>query len=472
MSSFDWERFLKRWSQEIIDAIGRDRDDLPTEVLRSGWLGYPGATEQQITQAEARLGKTLPPSYQAFLRVTNGWRQTPLLSNKLWSIEEIEWFSVKHQAWIDAFWKKVDQPPAGSSNDKAAIPSIPDADYFIYGDDQDCSKIRVEYLQTALEISQPGDGAIYLLNPQIVSPDGEWEAWFFGDWLPGADRHRSFQEMMQAEYESFLELQETPVSSAPPVARAAPAVAQTPPATIAATASLAVITPEPAESNQAQPKAQVASTPATAENWRDLASFTLDFQIRPGKGRLEQRSIVCDRATNAVETRPDMDTAALHQWMLKQLPECSAPGDPLLRVEITQLRVVHAAQAEPPTEVNPTQPLLLAPIQRGEPFTLAATIQVVEKGVGVAATPPLEQRLEQPIVYRAQCIARHLATRLDTDLGDITMQFASGHPATHVAQFPEMRLEQFGLYRLSVWVTPQNISAAPGYFKVPMLVVV
>ncbi|PZU96456.1 MAG: hypothetical protein DCF32_21640 [Leptolyngbya sp.] len=470
MSSFDWERFLTRWSQETIDAIGRDRDDLPPEVLRSGWLGYPGATEQQITRAEARLGKTLPPSYQAFLRVTNGWRQTPLFTNKLWSIEEIEWFAVKHQAWINAFWEKAEPPPAESSNAKSPNPSIPDAEYFIYGDDQDCSKIRVEYLQTALEISQPGDGAIYLLNPQIVTPDGEWEAWFFGDWLPGADRHRSFQEMMQAEYESFLELRETPVSSATPVVRTAPAVAQVPPTTTAATASLAVITPESAESDRSQPKAQGASTPAMAETWRDLASFTLEFQTRPGEGRLEQRSMVCDRATNAVETRPDMDTAALHQWMLKQLPGRSAPGEAPLGVEIIQLRVLRAAQSEPPMVANPTQPLFLDPIQRGEPFTLEATIQVVEKGVGTA--PSLEQRLEPPIVYRAQCVARHLATRLATDLGDITTQFAGGHAATHVAQFPQVRLEQPGLYRLDVWVTPQNISAAPGCFKVPMLLVV
>jgi hypothetical protein len=46
-----------------------------------------------------------------------------------------------------------------------------------------------------------GDSAVYLLNPQVVSEDGEWDAWFFANWLPGATRYRSFAEMILKEYE-------------------------------------------------------------------------------------------------------------------------------------------------------------------------------------------------------------------------------------------------------------------------------
>ena len=88
------------------------------------------------------------------------------------------------------------------------LPSIRDAEYFVYGEAQDCRTLRVGYLQTALEISSKGDAAIYLLNPQVLTPEGEWEAWFFCDWLPGADLYGSFLEMMQAEYENFLDLRD------------------------------------------------------------------------------------------------------------------------------------------------------------------------------------------------------------------------------------------------------------------------
>jgi hypothetical protein len=199
--------------------MGDSRRELPQEVIESGWLGYPGAHENQLARAEARLGAMLPPSYREFLKVTNGWRQTTPFIYRLWSTEEIEWFSTRHQDWIDTFTEYyfeqryqrfIDNVEiSNGSGTRLSIPLTPDTEYFIYGEEQDCRGLRVEYLQTALEISDIGDSAIYLLNPQIITADGEWEAWFFGDWLPGADRYRSFREMMQAEYENFLELRET-----------------------------------------------------------------------------------------------------------------------------------------------------------------------------------------------------------------------------------------------------------------------
>ncbi|NET37886.1 MAG: SMI1/KNR4 family protein [Cyanothece sp. SIO1E1] len=210
MSTFDWEGFLKRWAEQLLESMGNDQPDLSPEVIETGWLGYSGATEAQIAQAEAHLGIALPPSYRAFLKVTNGWRQTTPFINRLWSTDEIEWFSRRHQEWIDAFTERyvkryaMDSPRNGS-NAALGNPSISDQEYFVYGEQQDCSKLRVDYLKTALEISDRGDSAIYLLNPRVKTADGEWEAWFFGDWLPGADRYRSFREMMQAEYANFLE---------------------------------------------------------------------------------------------------------------------------------------------------------------------------------------------------------------------------------------------------------------------------
>ena len=83
-------------------------------------------------------------------------------------------------------------------------PSVPDARYFVYGVEQDPVLARWEYLEDALEISPVGDSAIYLLNPRVIFEDGEWEAWFFANWLPGANRYRSFWEMMLTEHEKFV----------------------------------------------------------------------------------------------------------------------------------------------------------------------------------------------------------------------------------------------------------------------------
>jgi hypothetical protein len=199
MPTYNWKKLLAQWSKDIL-ASDEYAQALPAEVRASGWLGYPGATEAQIAQAEARLKTKLPPSYREFLKVTNGWRATTFSIDRLWSTEEIEWFSVRHQDWVNA-WNLGWSIGVGPGE-----VHIPDEEYLIYGDGQ-TEALRIEYLQTALEISGFGDG-IYLLNHRIVTEDGEWEAWFFADWLPGARRYCSFWELMQAEHQIFLLLKE------------------------------------------------------------------------------------------------------------------------------------------------------------------------------------------------------------------------------------------------------------------------
>ncbi|MGF1499478.1 MAG: SMI1/KNR4 family protein [Elainellaceae cyanobacterium] len=212
MSAFDWQRFLENWSREYI-ACTQNTKQLPAEVLETSWLGFPGATEEQILAAEARLVVELPPSYREFLKVSNGWRQTTPFIYRILAIEEVEWFHVRHAEWIASFVREFNSSRSSTqvANQRNGLPNgyaVSDAEYFVYGDEQDCSKIRVEYLSTNLEISERGESSIYLLNPRVVGRQGEWEAWFFGDWLPGADRYSSFQTMMEAEYRNFLEMKE------------------------------------------------------------------------------------------------------------------------------------------------------------------------------------------------------------------------------------------------------------------------
>jgi len=197
---------------------------LPPHIIKSGWLGYPGATEQQITQTEIRLGASLPHSYREFLKVTNGWYLTTPFVYKLWSTNEIEWFAKRRQDWKVDFTKRFNREccmdtSLNGSDVHLKISSVSDQEYLVYGYEQDPKKLRVEYLNTALEISDRANASIYLLNPQIdLNKDGEWEAWCLedslpdnghlcDDWRPGAARYRSFLEMMQEEYRSFNEMQ-------------------------------------------------------------------------------------------------------------------------------------------------------------------------------------------------------------------------------------------------------------------------
>jgi hypothetical protein len=116
------------------------------------------------------------------LRVTNGFRRISPYIDEVWSTGAVRPFSLDNARWI-AMHR--DYPP------------VSDQEHRRYGDQQHCVAIDARYLWTAIQISEVDDGVL-LLNPAVVTADGEWEAWFFASWLPGANRYPSFLELVRA----------------------------------------------------------------------------------------------------------------------------------------------------------------------------------------------------------------------------------------------------------------------------------
>lgn len=200
MSDFDWAAFWREYNQELLASAHlaealRYRDDEGLQAATAaGWLGRPGATEEQLRSVEARLGSPLPPSYREFLAFSNGWWYPSGFIPRLWRTDEIEWLAVSDPHVIEAW--SIGEPGG-------------DEEYFVYGEDQSTLTVRPEYLRRALRISERefGGTAMYLLIPDVVTPEGEWEAWMLAHWLPGAQRYRSFRELMEDERKSFLSLE-------------------------------------------------------------------------------------------------------------------------------------------------------------------------------------------------------------------------------------------------------------------------
>jgi hypothetical protein len=201
MDAWQWRELLTQWSKDVLASS--HRQDLSSEVIASGWLEYPPATEDQIIQAETRLKTRLPSSYREFLKVSNGWHKPSILINHLSPVEEIDWFVTRYRDWFND-WMVGRQ--YGQDLYESLDP-VPDEEYFVYGEEQNPLTFREEFFQTALAISDAGNTAIYLLNPQIRTAEGEWEAWFF-EMEIGVVRYRSFWELMRDEYENFLRLRD------------------------------------------------------------------------------------------------------------------------------------------------------------------------------------------------------------------------------------------------------------------------
>lgn len=233
--TFNWQSFLKDWSAELIEHYP---DQVPETAQRAGWLGFPPATLDAIEAAEQRLKTKLPPSYRDFLVTSNGWRTTGPFIDALHGANEIEWHYERNRDMVDAWLSgsnlssnEIDQFAEQAAHHTGIDPTIfksllagddaagnnPDgfdeAAYLVYGEEQIVEMVPPTYLKSCLAISPPGDEAIYLLNPKVQTPAGEWEAWFFASWLPGARRFRSFREMMVHERQTALKLADTKANS-------------------------------------------------------------------------------------------------------------------------------------------------------------------------------------------------------------------------------------------------------------------
>ena len=76
---------------------------------------------------------------------------------------------------------------------------------FVYGEMQDPPFFRSAYFEKCLAISGWGDASILLLNPEIKFGE-EWEAWMFAPWNLGPNRYRSFQKLMEGEFEQYAKM--------------------------------------------------------------------------------------------------------------------------------------------------------------------------------------------------------------------------------------------------------------------------
>jgi HEAT repeats/SMI1 / KNR4 family (SUKH-1) len=165
-----WRELLARVSADIAEA-GEFDEEVSAEAVARRWLGSDGASEEALTAAESRLGVDLPPSYRTFLSTTDGFGPIGFFVRRLRPVGELAWLRDEDPELI-AIWTEETQ--------------------------------ETELART-LAVSDEYDGARILLNPTVVDDNGDWEAWFFAHWVPGAERHSSFRRLVEQTHRSFVE---------------------------------------------------------------------------------------------------------------------------------------------------------------------------------------------------------------------------------------------------------------------------
>ena len=174
----------------LIDQLD-DKETLSDEGLTAKAnrsLCFPPASGKEISEAELRLGFTLPPTYRGFLSYTNGFLLMDMDpgTGRLLRVDEVSLYKELYQKKFAVF---------------AGIEAVTsDEKYFVYGEKQDPVNYRTSYANSLVAISTHFSTGVYLLNPEVVFDDGECEAWAF-NFHGGATRAKSFSDLMTLERE-------------------------------------------------------------------------------------------------------------------------------------------------------------------------------------------------------------------------------------------------------------------------------
>lgn len=188
---FPWSQLLRRWSHQLCQdrAFALTQDD---PVIEAGWTGAGPASTHDLADLESRLGRALPPSYRAFLETTDGYVGGGSVARAR-PAREVAPFVVEEREWVDAWLE-----PHGGGTALTVIEHVACRG-------RDVVDARWSLLSDAVQVSDTFDGAVYLLCPAVVDDAGEWEAWLFATWLPGAARFASWWDLVAEEHRLWQE---------------------------------------------------------------------------------------------------------------------------------------------------------------------------------------------------------------------------------------------------------------------------
>jgi HEAT repeat protein len=199
----DLRAVIDRWAT-LVKATS---DDPPDSILR------PPASEEAIVALEARLGATLPPSYRAFLAITDGAAAFPAWGNVvadpgsdpsratgLRDTATVDWIFNGDRLMVSIV-SDLAEDPADPDDHPLYLARVPEREYLLDGIVQhpEGGSEKAGHIRHVLQISTNIDGYATYLNPLVVDADGEWEAWDYGVKTLGAIRYASFRDLLTAD---------------------------------------------------------------------------------------------------------------------------------------------------------------------------------------------------------------------------------------------------------------------------------
>ena len=188
----EWREFLEELSELIFEHASQRESSvivshLSEEMRSRRYVGFDGASETQICEAEKRLGVKFPPSYRTFLSVSNGWPDVwnAVEPGELWPTEKIAWTRDQDPEIIEIFGDQY-----GEEMTLEAHLAARGKDFGEYG---------ANFMRNLLSISDHGDACDLVLCPDVVNASGDWECWKISSW-GGVERFERFEDWFVNSY--------------------------------------------------------------------------------------------------------------------------------------------------------------------------------------------------------------------------------------------------------------------------------
>jgi hypothetical protein len=189
--STNWIAFADCWQKASRErAIEAGFETRPSR--REQWIkrqNIERITDRAVVYLEKRIRGRLSRSYRDFLLATNGQVDTYSLAGSehstFFSPESVATFMERKPKHFDTWFSEM----------KGADYFFTEAEYFDYRN-QSSHAFRGYLLDEAIMIGQVEEGQVLLLIPDVLTADGEWEAWRFGPSV-GAIRSPSFAHLIR-----------------------------------------------------------------------------------------------------------------------------------------------------------------------------------------------------------------------------------------------------------------------------------
>ncbi|MFF7266293.1 SMI1/KNR4 family protein [Streptomyces sp. NPDC008159] len=182
-TAFDWPSFLRTWSGEWADSLPDDELRDEEETARdTRWLGFPPASEERIAAMEERLGRRMPPSYRAFLRISDGWRHAGGFVSLLAGTGHAHWHD--NASGLAEFFEEHLDEDSGPEERREA-----------------------DLWRRGLQLDVESDATRVLLDPEDVDESGEWAVYTWASWRAAPpERFADFGAFMREMHREFHRL--------------------------------------------------------------------------------------------------------------------------------------------------------------------------------------------------------------------------------------------------------------------------